>query len=297
LRVSDGSIIRGEIKNADTIALRTDYGRLVYPVADIVRISIGNRLSPEQAREIESAIASLDSDDFDKRTGAQNKLESFGFMAITALQTASQSAAPEARSRIDKVLKKALGKSPKTQLEDSVRTKKFEVSGALEIQAFKLSTKLGELTIKIEDVQSILWLNGGAMKTMTLAAIESLKDWQDTGIDVVGGDNISFQCSGEINLFGSSNAGPAGATNWNSQPFLVGAVIGKIGLSGAPFLIGQENKIQATGAERLYVKIFSPENFLTSDNLNQSSGNLQLKIATGLWADEFQPLNVPNQND
>jgi hypothetical protein len=288
LRVNDGSVIRGEIRNGETIALKTAYGRLVYPMTDIIRIKCGSRLSPPEGREIEAAIANLDSDDFDKRASAQTRLELFGPIAIPMLQASKDRASTEAKNRIEKILKKLFAKGSKPQTEDSVRTAKFEIPGSLEIQSVDLRTRLGDLMIKIEDVESIRWLCRGTLKALDLPVADGLKDWLDTGLEAAAGESVAINCTGDMNLFGSVQAGPDGHANWGAQPFLTGALIGKFGLTGTPFLIGSAKKVAAHSSERLYVKLFSTPNQFTVENFNQCSGSLSIKVATGACAEDMR---------
>jgi hypothetical protein len=286
LRLHDGSIIRGEIKQLENIALKTEYGTLTYPLSDMMRITRGKRMAAEEVCEVESAIKDLDSDNFDKRRAAQTKLEYYGISAAVVLEQCRKTASTEAKNRIDAILKKIMADGPRPQTEDVVRAGKFEAIGIVDIDVLNLGTRFGDLKIKFQDVELLRWLASGSASTVTLEAVPGMKDWYDTGIDVTSGEPVSFQCTGNLNLFGSNQCGPSGSRNWgNRYPFHIGAVVAKFGASGTPFLVGDGTKKQPTTSERLFVKLFCSDDIISSGNFEQCTGSIQVSLGTGSWAE------------
>ena len=135
----------------------------------------------------------------------------------------------------------------------------------------------------------VRWLSRGGRVNMELEAGAGLTDWVDTGIDVVAGDTVAITCSGTITMFGNSNWGPTGNPSWSSRgkAFSVGAVLGKLGANGNPFLIGASKQWTAESNDRLYVRIYCPDDVRQRGDFNESGGQFDLRIATGAWAGEL----------
>ena len=289
VRLRDGSIVRGEIAGSDTIALKTPYGVLTFPLSRIVRIKAGYRLAKQKEAELLAALKDLDSDDFGTRGQAQRTLEELGAQALDALRDARNKASAEARSRIDAVLKKIMAAAPKLSTDDLVKSDEFEAAGTLQFDALLVKSRIGELKVKLEDIEAVRWLANGVVKSMPIEARAGLEDWIDTGVDAIAGDRFAIAVSGSLTLFGQNTVSPPeGTNNWGQQPFQTGAVIGKLGAAGKPFLIGPGKQWAPDSNERLYVKIFASENAMNNNN-NPSQGEYKIKLATGIWAEEMAP--------
>jgi len=291
LRLSDGSILRGELKHCDSVRLKTAYGLLTIPSAHLLSLSRGQRLTTEEIKAVDAILKQLDADGFSQRGVAQQKLEEMGPPIVSALKTARGTASLEARNRIDTVLKKIEAKGlPPVQMDDIVRADDLVAPGRVDMESVVLKTKFGEITVKFEDIQSLRWLNRGSCNTLDLECADGLEDWRDTGIEGVPGAPLAVQCSGHVNISGTP-CDPPGNPNWgNGHPFMTGSVVGRIGTGGQPFLIGNGKRLTMDSSEHLYVKIFWPQrNFQRQDN--QYTGHYTIKIGTGSWADEFQSSN------
>jgi hypothetical protein len=289
LKLQDGSMVRGELKDVENIVIKTAYGPLTVPISDMLRFERGDRVSERDAKELLEAVKDLDNDEFTKRTAAQYKLEGSSPSAIDVLKTARETASPEAKSRIDTILKKLTAKAQNKhmQSDDIVRTARFEAVGTITFETLKLKSRLGDLTVKLEDIQSLRWLNRGENKTVTLEPNAAMGEWIDTGIDTAPGDKVAIAVSGTINPFNNQEIGPQGSDNWgNNGSFLMGAVVGKLGSNGEMFLIGAGKSWGTESKERLYVKIHWNRSRTGRSN-EASKGRFTVKIATGAWADEL----------
>lgn len=286
VRLSDGSAIRGEIKGIDTVRLKTNYGSLAFPAARIMRVTRGQRLTPDETKTFQDTLKLLDADTFQRRAAAQQKLEEMGPPVLAALKQARAVASLEARNRIDAVMKKIEAKGlPRPQTEDVVQADDFAAPGRLELDAFTLKSKVGELSVKFDDIESIRWLCRGSMSAFDLEAVAGLEDWHDTGVDAIASAVLAVQCSGTIQLNNQPTT-PIGNTNWgNGNPFIAGSVVGRMGQGGQPFLIANGKRWTAESGERLYVKIFWPQKFQRQDN--RYTGHYSFRVATGAWADDL----------
>jgi hypothetical protein len=285
VRLRDGSVLHGDLTGVDTIALKTTYGTLNFPLSHILRIRAGFRLSKQDETDILGAIKELDSDDFNVRGLAQRRLEERGAPAAAVLRDAKAKATPEVRNRVESILKKIAENNPKLVLDDIIKSDEFEATGSLQFDSLTIKSHIGDVKVKLEDMESMRFLANGADKSLSLEASAGLDNWVDTGIDSTPNEKVSIFCSGSVNLFNNYQTTPDGNTNWGNRPFLAGAVVGKFGENGKPFLIGAAKQLVAANRQRLFVKIFCPENVVSS-NSNPSSGEFRVRIATGIWADD-----------
>ncbi len=285
VHLRDGSMLLGEISGVDALSLKTPYGTLNFPLNHVLRVRAGFRLAKQDETDILALIKDLDSDEFNVRGQAQKRLEERGAAAASVLRDVKGKVSAEARSRIDAILKRIGDNNPKLVLDDSIKSDEFEATGTLQFETVTVKSHIGDVKVKLEDLDSIRFLANGSDKSLTLDASTGMDDWFDTGVDSTPGEKISVTCTGTVNLFGNLQTGPEGTTNWGNRPFLTGAVVGKLGDTGKPFLIGATKQWATPNKLRLYVKIFCAEN-TANNNTNQSTGEFKVRVATGVWSDE-----------
>ncbi|MBW2020560.1 MAG: hypothetical protein JRI58_10845 [Deltaproteobacteria bacterium] len=99
--------------------------------------------------------------------------------------------------------------------------------------------------------------------------VSGTKPWIDTGIDVNKGQEIIVRAEGEVYINKKTPCTPNGVKDPNIKPItkliwrtynvtsdaMHGALIGKLGQQGKPFLVGKELKFRADSAGRLYLGI------------------------------------------
>jgi hypothetical protein len=285
LHLRDGSVLLGELSGVDAIALKTSYGTLSFPLTHILRVRAGFRLSKQDETDILAAIKDLDSDDFNVRGLAQRRLEERGAPAAAVLRDAKGKATPEVRNRVEAIMKKIAENNPRLVLDDIIKSDEFEATGTLQFESLTVKSHIGDVKVKLEDMEALRFLANGTDKSLTLEASAGLDAWVDTGIDSTSNEKISVICTGNVTMFNNYQTTPDGNTNWGNRPFLAGAVVGKLGESGKPFLIGAAKQFVPANRQRLFVKIFCPENVI-SGNSNPSTGEFRVRIATGVWADD-----------
>ena len=288
VRLRDGSVLRGELSGPESISLTTSYGELSFPLENMLRLKAAQRMPAQDLIAIAAAIKELDSDEFAHRAEAQKILEGFGPSAAAILKEAREHASAEAYTRIGAVLNRIAEKdSRKLQLEDVVKSDEFEAQGALKADVFKLKHKLGDLEVKRDDVDVIRWLGKGNTRNLELEVNIAMKQWTDTGLDSMPGEKFAIVATGTINPFGSSNiTGPAGSANWGDATPLTGALIGRFGPGGNPFIIGAGKQWRTDKKERLYLKIQCTEK-IAAQNRRPSQGHFKIRMATGTWADDI----------
>jgi hypothetical protein len=289
IQLQDGSLIRGELASADNIILNTAYGALAFPVEKILRIDCVPRLPPSTRSVIATVIRELDNNKFTHRTEAQQKIESFGVLAIPQLKDAQKTGSAETRARIEALLKKLASDKPGPfNTDDIVATREFEAAGSLQISTVAIKSKLGCLSVSLEDIAAIRWLGSGDLRIMDLDAGSSLSEWMDTEMDLAAGTKTSVLANGTVTLLGCNGIGPAGNPAWNSEGALLpGSLIGKIGADGDPFSIGKEKRWTAEATGRLFVKISCSDELQSNRGSSNTSGKFHLRIATGVYASQL----------
>jgi hypothetical protein len=105
--------------------------------------------------------------------------------------------------------------------------------------------------------------------------------WTDTGIDVMRGDALRFDAQGQVTFIHGATppAGPAGGAplsqHYPVRSSGVGALIGKVGPNGSPFLVGDNrNAISMPATGRLFLGI-------NDDDFNDNSGSFRVTVIRG----------------
>jgi hypothetical protein len=289
VRLRDGSRLRGEIGPLEAFTVKTDYGDLKVPVSEMRRLARGNRPSSVEMKEVARAIKELDSDEYEVRQNAQKKLEGFGARAVDAITDALATATAERRTRLQAVLKRALergGRKPVTA--DAVRTSKMEIKGCLQLAKIPVKTRFGLLDIDFEDLDCIRWLAYGERQEVQLEAWKSISEWIDTGVDAVEGEELAVSATGQINCGGNIMTA-AGSNAWgNTQPYLVGTLIAKVGEGGKPFQVGDAQRTVAATGERIYLRVWVQPNMLGRNMQASYTGEYKAVVATGSQASSVE---------
>jgi len=275
----DGSRIRGEISGFESVALKTRYGTLTIPIAEIHAITHGKRGSDKNA--VATALKDLTGDDAIASAKAAKVLQDMGSGAVDALFDARAKASGSARARIDAVLKTVLASAaPAEDSRDSVSAAKFSGSGTIDLGEFKLASKFGDLKLNYDNVERIRWLAAGGEATVKLEATDGMRDWTDTGMEVLKGDTVQISATGQINVF-STQSSPDGSNNLNNRQFLGGALIGRFGEDGEPFLIGSEKRLTASTSGKLYLRIYLNDDLLPRAEVAQATGSYTVHATSG----------------
>ncbi len=159
IRFTDGSLLKLRLRD-EKLEVKTPYGKLAVPVADIQRIEFATRIAEDDARKITAAVSRLGKDDFEMRKTAIEELSRFGVRAYPALVTAAQSDDPEVRKRAEELMEKIRAVVPEADLEvrkhDLIYLENWKILGNIEATTFKANTaQFGEVTVKLADIRSL----------------------------------------------------------------------------------------------------------------------------------------------
>jgi hypothetical protein len=141
----------------ERLPVTTPYGKLAIPVADIQRIEFATRLSDEDAKRIEAAVAKLDHDQFKEREAASADLAALGLKAYPALLKAAKHADPEVVRRAEELMAKVRDVVAEDELAvrpyDVIHTAHSKISGRIDLKTLTVGTpQKGDQQVKLTDV-------------------------------------------------------------------------------------------------------------------------------------------------
>lgn len=291
IRYHDGTVVRKMVLLEDKLEVVTKYGKLTVPVTELRRIEFGFRVPDDVMQKIDTAIQSLGSTNFEDREAAQKDLQSYGRQAYPSLLKASKGADLETTRRVQHVLDKIRDKVPaellKIKNDDTLHTKEFTIVGKLASSTLKAKSEhFGELQLRIGDLRHMNSVIGGEQ----LVSLDATKycdsrnpQWLDTGFLVNSETALVITASGQVDLYANQGAGqyvtgPEGATTLGlgkNGAFFPGALIGRIGEAGQPFLVNQRYEGASTKEGKLFLRIV-PINGSTG-----ATGAYEVKITSG----------------
>jgi len=150
-------------------------------------------------------------------------------------------------------------------------------------------TPSGERDFSSNDVARIIMSrpnNAGAPSNASTASnsaqgvtVSSQQQWTPAGITVQRGELVTFSSTGEIHIGGDGNpvAGPNGVSSNAPAPdsplprAAAGSLIGRID-NGAPFLIGNQNRVQMPATGQLFLGV-------NDGHLQDNDGAFQVQVS------------------
>jgi hypothetical protein len=286
LTMGDGSTVRVTLVSA-SVELETKYGQLKIPAADVRRIEFAYRVPDEVAKKVTEAVKQLGSVEFEKREAATKELREIGLHAYPALEQAAKSSDAEVAKRATALVAEIRDKVSAEDLtfpkKDRIVTSEFTVSGRIVSPALRAKTSyFGEADLKLVDLR--VFQAAGATNDRKLA-VDAAKygsapnQWMETSTVLERGESLHVTASGQVDLWpqepGQYMTTARGAGNARPPAFSGGALVGKIGENGAPFLIGEKYDGKAAAAGKLYLHI-TPSHWGVP-----STGSYEVKISAG----------------
>jgi hypothetical protein len=295
VRFGDGSKVRMLLLQ-ENVEIVTKYGKLLVPTADIRGIDFGLHLPEGTEEKIDAALKRLGSKSFKERDAALNELVELGPHAYPALKAAAKSSELEVAQRVQVALKQIEGKIPADLLRlrpsDRILTTDFPISGQIVSPNIKAKTPyFGELALKLTELRSIRWLSGHVDSEVTIDAAKYANNaqWLDTGVTLDGNTGLTITATGEIDLLNDGSGdfvcGPTGTRNIGGRRGiggrLPGSLVGRIGETGQPFLVGTRYDVATAQEGKLYLQIV-PAPF---NNGQMPSGAFKASIRAGHFFD------------
>jgi hypothetical protein len=286
VRFADGSALRMTILQ-ERFEIETRYGKLTVPTAEIRRIDFAFRLPPDLSQRIETAIKNLGDSSYEERQRATQELTTIGLPAYPALREAAQTSDAEAARRIRDLLQQIRAKVPENQLrfspDDQVQTIKFTIAGRILAPTIQArSAYFSDGQVKITDLRSVRWLGGSGEAELAVDAARygsAANQWLATDVQINAQDRLVIIAAGQVDLWpqqpGAYMTGPTGYQNpGKARAQLPGTLIGRIGESGTPFVIGDRYDGTPTDGGLLYLHI------IPSAWNNASTGSYAVKVTS-----------------
>lgn len=284
IRLRDGNILYVDVLQ-DYFEVKTKYGLLKVPLADVQAINFGFRLSAANKLKVAAALKKLGSKNYRERENAAKMLIRMGQLGYTPAWMSQNDKDLEVAKRAQEIAKViGAGHAPDdliVRTTDVLQTTEFDIVGAIVGESIKFqSSTLGDLTVKIQDLRSLQFVSQKASVVKIRAGKHEKPDWLDTKVKIRTGVVVMFNAQGAVDLWpqgpGQYVCGPRGyKQNGRNSSRPAGALLGKIGKDGREFVIGDHLQFLADKQGTLRVAIVpSPWN-------NTSTGNYTLNVKLG----------------
>lgn len=265
-RLADGSTVAGKVALKELV-VKTAYGRLVVPLADLMRVRIGRAGDKEAQTRIAALIARLGAGNFEDRQKAYDELLRTGALALEALRRAVKSEDAEIRSRAEKLVEEIekqdalppLGQDeddlPLLGENDEVVTRLFTAAGKVELEKFELTTRYGGLTVPVDQVVRASF-NAPPERALVfkLEGGQTCQNPLGTRLRVMAGEQLVIAASGSINFQNWNQAvGPEGNRQYfgNNNNATGMALLYRLGASGQWVEVGKDKTVKAAAAGEL----------------------------------------------
>lgn len=288
----DNSKVAGR-PEIEILEVRTSYGLLKVPVAELVRVRFARRVSPEVEETIVRSIEQLGDEDFETRQKAAAALSDIGAAALPALRKAVKSTDEEVKQKAAELLSEIYAEQnddagngdgdalpPLPGVDDEVISTRMTIKGRIVQEQFSIDSRYGRLEVATGMLSGIVFrvVGPSSRKVNVAATFQPPGNWFDSKLEVERGQRFRINASGIVSVsnYGVS-CGPDGTTRYTSsrayQGFPVLSLVGKIGKRGKAFLIGSDHKGKAGTSGKLYLAI-TPFYY----NPGGAVGNYQVKI-------------------
>jgi hypothetical protein len=174
VRFTDDSVLKLLLRDA-RLEVTTPYGKLLIPVAEVMKVEFATRIPEEVTRRIEAAVGDLGSSDFPKRQAAEAELMKLREKAYAALLKAAKSKDKEVVRRAERLLEKVRAEVPEENLvvreHDVIYTPHSKIAGRIGGPVLKAhTTQFGDVQLKLCDLRGLRSL-AAEPETEAVAAI------------------------------------------------------------------------------------------------------------------------------
>lgn len=266
VELRSGTMLVGKLEPS-AWKVKTAFGELVVPVAEIRRVRFGRRSQPERLARIEEAVKDLASAVPERRDHARASIAQEGAFAAQSLKKAAKDHEdPEVRRIAGEMLKELdLEDDEMVPDDDQVDTARFSLLGQIELEAFKVQVKeLGPLVVKRGDVERIRAFGPDMSKKVAVGGTNVWPNgWLDTKIKVEKGEKLKISATGTIFFPNWGQAfTPDGNQNMGMMNgMMVGTLAARVGEKGTLFRVGSNftGAAPATGTLHFVLMIQAPD--------------------------------------
>jgi hypothetical protein len=284
----DGAVVGGDV-SVERLSVQTEFGRLEIPIEKLQSFYPGLNSFPERKQTIEKLVEQLGDRDYDVRERAHRKLREMGLQIRDQLGRFDDGGSAERkkhltdlRKELDEIMEdlEEGDEDPDTVERalidgDQVNTPEFSVVGKIQQPTFEISSKYGQLTIRLQDIRfadrSFNQPRAEIRKSVAVSGSTFFqKKPKSTRIRVNKGDKITIRGSGTVDWTNWNNAAsPEGLQNQGSWNGIVcGALCARIGKSGEVIKIGSKESFVAKKSGVLYLAIAMKDNYANNTSYN-----------------------------
>ncbi len=266
VELHSGTVLVGFLEPS-TWKIKTAFGELTVPVAEIRRVRFGRRSQPERLSRVEEAVKDLGSANPERRDHAKASIAQEGAFAAQSLRKAAKDHEdPEVRRIAGEMLKELdLDEEEVVPDDDQVDTARFSLMGQIELEAFKVQVKeLGPLVVRRGDVVRVRSFGPDMSKKVAVGGTNVWPNgWLDTKIKVEKGEKLKITATGTIFFPNWGQAfTPDGNQNMGMMNgMMVGTLAARVGEKGTLFRVGSNftGTAPATGTLCFVLMIQAPD--------------------------------------
>jgi hypothetical protein len=259
-RFTDGSILKLRLLDAQ-LRLKTAYGDLQIPMAEVRKIDFATRISDDLSHQIAVAVGELGHDDYDVREAASKMLAGFGAAAYPALLQAAEHSDLEVVHRAEKLLSSIRETLPAEQYEvradDVIHTAKSKIVGQIDTATLRVGTEpFGKQELKLLFLRSLRSTGGGEPETRAaLPDPGTLSNYQGQA-----GKVFCFQVTGGAPARQFGGGGFVGGAVWGSDPYTLDSTLAVAAVHAGALKSGETGFVN--------VSILGPQNSFEGSTRN-----------------------------
>lgn len=295
----DGTVVSGEIQ-VDYITVKTQFGALEIPIHEINRFRPGLDSFPKLNQRIMGLVEKLGDKDFDVREKSHRALAAMGIQLRYEIEKFDDGGSAERKKRLAEI-KKEIDELVQESIEESnddgtqnnqglirgdkIETSDFTIVGKILQDEFSLSTKFGQLKLRLSDIRmgdrSFQNARDEIHKTVTIAGDTFFQRKPlSTRIRVNQGDVIKIRASGAVRWTNwNTTSTPDGLTNQGQYlGIMSGTLTARIGSTGKLVKIGSKGEFVAKKSGVLFLAIAVQDNYANNNNSYRWTGDYKAKI-------------------
>jgi len=233
----DGAVVGGDV-SVDRLLVQTEFGSLEIPIEKLSSFYPGLNSFPERKRMLDTLVEQLGDRDYGVREEAHRKLREMGLQLRKQLFEFDDGGSAERNKHLTELRKELEEMIEDLEEEeeqpsgvqralisgDQIDTPDFSVVGKIQQPTFQITSKYGQLTIRLEDIRfADRSFNQPRVEIRKSVAVSGNTFFQktpkSTRVRVNKGDRITIRASGTVDWTNWSNtSSPEGLQNqgsWN----------------------------------------------------------------------------------
>lgn len=278
----DGSKVKMTMEQ-ESLVINTEYGTLTVPLARVQRIEFGAHLPEGMAEKVGQEIKRLGNSTYQDRVQAAKYLVEHGRFTYRAARKADKANDSERANRLEAIIREIETKFPASVLaieeDDCVLAGKQPIYGRIQGGHLKARSQyFGSVALKMTELRCMKSLGQRQQEVVVDAAKYSGEQWFGTEIVLARSMKLLAKAEGSVDMWpqgpGQYMATPKGYnTAGKGGKFMAGALVGRVGEKGEPFLLGEQYHAIPDQDGQLFLQIVaSPWN-------NTSYGTYRVRIS------------------